>query len=300
MNMKRRFFFILALVTIFLSTSHSAHTQPPRQVKPSLITLQVSSLDRSISWYKEMLGFEMDNRYTYIKQKTKIAVLKLKDFYIELIQNTASTSQTPTMYAVPDYGYYKMGFLVTGFDDFYQELKQKHPDQVNGVISSEVNGYTYFDLYDPDSTLIQIIASAKSMDSLVIRPYIIGIKVSDMESEINWYEQNLDLTFTRKWEVADRGIYVRQLYADGFIIELQKETSGQYPLKESGQAGINKEMIRGICKMTLQTDNIQSLCESLKTHHSQILQDITPKSAAWYTSFLVTEDTEKNTIQIIQ
>lgn len=298
--MKRRLSFILALFTIVSLFSHSADAQPPRQVKPSLITLQVSSLDRSIAWYKEMLGFEMDDRFTYIKQKTKIAVLKRKDFYIELIQNTASGSPMPSVTGSSNYGFYKMGFLVTAFEDFYQELKQKHPDQVNGVISSEVSGYTYFDLYDPDSTLIQIIASAKSMDSREIRPYLIGIKVSDMESEINWYEQNLDFTFTRKWEVSDRGIYVRQLYADGFIIELQKDTPDEDPVKEAGQAGVKKDVISGICKMTFQTDDIQSLCESLKTNRSQLLQEITAKSAAWYTSFLITEDTEKNTIQIIQ
>ncbi len=298
--MKRRLSFILALFTIVFLFNHSADAQPPRQVKPSLITLQVSSLDRSVSWYKEMLGFVMDDRYTFIKQKTKIAVLKRKDFYIELIQSTATGSQMPSVAGASNYGYYKMGFLITGFDDFYQELKQKHPDQVNGVINSEISGYTYFDLYDPDSTLIQIIASAKSMDAREIRPYLIGIKVSDIESEINWYEQNLDFTFTRKWEVSDRGIYVRQLYADGFIIELLKDTSGEDPVKETGHAGIKKDVISGICKITFQTDDIQSLCESLKTNHSQLLQEITSKSAAWYTSFLITEDTEKNTIQIIQ
>jgi catechol 2,3-dioxygenase-like lactoylglutathione lyase family enzyme/predicted enzyme related to lactoylglutathione lyase len=266
-----------------------------------MVSLQVESLDQSISWYKEMLGFEMDNRYTFVKQKTKIAVLKLNDFYIELIQNqsTASGDQIRLLHNTVCCGFYKMGFLVNDLNVFYQELKQEHPDQLNGIIDSEVSGYTYFDLYDPDSTHIQIIASSKPKESREIRPYLIGITVTDMESEITWYEQNLYFTFTRKWEVSEEGIYVRQLYSDGFIIELQKERTNPGLATEAKTSG-EKEDATGISKMTFRTDNLQALSESLKANHTTLLQEITPKSSAWYTSFLVTEDAENNTIQIIQ
>lgn len=299
--MKHRAYRILAFIATFFLLSFQSNAQPAVQVKPSQVSIQVESLDKSVAWYKEMLGFEVDNRYTFVKQKTRIAVLKLKDFYVELIQNqsTASGDQISLPRSRVCCGFYKMGLLVTNFNAFYQELKQEHPDQVNGIIDSEVSGYTYFDLYDPDSTLIQIIASSKPKESREIRPYLIGITVSDMESEITWYEQNLDFTFTRKWEVSDKGIYVRQLYSDGFIIELQKESTNPGPAAET-KPSWGKEDATGINKMTFRTDNLQALSESLKANHTQLLQEITQKSAAWYTSFLVTEDAEKNTIQIIQ
>ena len=300
--MKRRFPLVLGLVAIFFSLYSSSYAQTSHMVRPSQISIQVGNLDQSTSWYKEMLGFDVVDRYNFVKQKSKIAVMKLKDFYIELIQdqNPPASGQSLHKNDPGQCGFYKMGFLVTGFDEFYQALKQEHPDQVNSIINSEVSGYTYVELFDPDGTLIQIIASSKPQETRELRPYLIGVRVTDMESEINWYEQNLDFTFTRKWEITDKGIYVRQLYAEGFIIELQKQTSTRDLASEAEHAGTMKEENRGISKITFKTDNIQSLSESLKTHHSQLLQEITPKSSSWYTSFLVTEDAEKNMIQIIQ
>ena len=112
--MKHRSFHVLALFTIFLSPCLSSVAQTLPQVKPSQVSILVESLDKSISWYKEMLGCEVDNRYTFIKQKTKIAVLKLNDFYIELIQNQNTPPSGDDIHRQINAelcGFRKMGFI---------------------------------------------------------------------------------------------------------------------------------------------------------------------------------------------
>ncbi len=299
--MKRRFFPLLALFAAFSSISLSSVAQPSIPVRPFQISLLVSNLSESTSWYKNMLGFELVERYNVAQQKTKTAILKLNDFYVELIQkeNTCSRNLINLPENTEICGFFKTGFRVTDFEYYHQHAKQLHPEQVTDIITSPISGSVYFYMYDPDHTLVQIFPSPNPKDPVRIKPYLVGIMVDDLESEINWYEQNLGYAFIQKWDVTAENLYVRLLLSGSFVIELRKEKINHlHPVELRLPEG--KTTLLGMHRMIFKVDNIQSFSETLKENKTPLLQEITTIPATRYTSFLEIEDVEKNPIQIIQ
>lgn len=299
--MKRRFLLLLAFVAAFFFMNLSSHAQPLSPVRPFQVTIMVRDLGESVSWYKEMLGFALVEKLNVPLQKTKTAILALNDFYLELVQkeNTCSRNQVSVPENTEICGFSKAGFRVTDFENFHNRVKQLHPEQVTDIITSEISGSVYFYMYDPDQTMVQIFPSPNTKDPTRIKPYLIGIIVGDMESEINWYEENLGYAFTQKWDVTAENQYVRLLVSGSFVVELRKEKINQVHTAEL-RLPEGKTTLLGIQAMTFRVDNIQTYSETLKDNKTPLLQEITNKPAGRFTALLEIEDPERNPIRIIQ
>ncbi|MBP6978644.1 MAG: VOC family protein [Lentimicrobiaceae bacterium] len=299
--MKHGFLTTLALLLAFSFIDLSTYAQTTASVRPFQVSITVSDLGKSIAWYKEMLGFELIEKFNVTQQKTKTAILELNDFYLELVQKENTCSRN--LIKIPDdaeiCGFFKAGFRVTDFEDYHQQVKQLHPEQVTDIITSEINGSVYFYMADPDQITIQIFPSPNTKDPMRIKPYLIGIIVDNIEPEIEWYEQNLGYAFTQKWDVTADNQYVRLLVSGPFVVELRQEKINHlHP--EGLHLPEGKTTLLGIHKMTFRVDNILTYSETLRENNTPLLQEITKRPAGRYTAFLEIEDPEKNPIQIIQ
>lgn len=299
--MKPGFFNLLVLFGAFSLLNQASFAQPASPVRPFQMTIMVSDLGRSIAWYKEMLGFGLSEKYNVAQQKSKNAILQLDGFFIELVQkeNTCSRDLVNLPPDAEICGFFKAGFRVNDFENFHRQIKQLHPEQVTDIITSQISGSVYFYMVDPDQTMIQIFPSPNAKDPNPIKPYLVGIIVDNMESEINWYEQNLGYAFTQKWDVTAENQYVRLLVSGSFVVELRKEKINQ--VHTAGlQLPEGKTTLLGIQAMAFRVDNIQTYSETLKENKTPLLREITRIPAGRYTAFLEIEDAEKNPIRIIQ
>lgn len=64
------------------------------------IGLEVENLEEAISFYKNLLGFEVEDRFSFMGEK--IAFLTLKAFRIELIENQLERKSTHICFEVTD------------------------------------------------------------------------------------------------------------------------------------------------------------------------------------------------------
>lgn len=291
----------LACIATFIFSPSFLTAQASVDIMPLQVNIQVSNLNKSITWYHEMLGFELVEKFTKTQPKAQSALLHLNGFYIELDkqENTCSPSSMALPETTEICGFCKVGFHVTGFEKYHQQVKQLHPDQVTEIITSEFSGSVYFYMYDPDHTLIQIFPASGSSDPIRITPYLIGITVQDMDTELSWYEENLGFAFIQKWDVPASNLYVRLMISEGFIVELRQEKPKSVFLADLSMPAGKSELL-GIHHVVFKTGDIQGFADHLKSNQVVPFQDITPYSQNRYDSFMLLGDAENNLIRIVQ
>lgn len=291
----------LACSATFIFSPSFLNAQSSVGIKPLQVNIQVSNLNKSIAWYRDMLGFELVEKFSKTQPKAQSALLHLDGFYIELDkqENSCATSSLTLPEATEICGFCKVGFHVTGFEKYHQQVKQLHPDQVTDIITSEFSGSVYFCMYDPDQTLIQIFPASGSSDPITITPYLIGVTVKDMDAELSWYEENLGFAFIQKWDVPASNLYVRLLISGGFVVELRKEKPN-FISRTDLEMPAGKTELLGIHHITFRIDDLQAHSDLLKSNHVTPVQEITPSTVSRFDSFMLVCDAEKNLLQIVQ
>ncbi len=112
------------------------------QVKYS--TIIVKDMEESIRFYQDVLGFEVDSRYTPTPDIT-ITLMRAKgDAMIELIKNN-----------VNDVGFYSVGMEVDDMDSAMKELKSKGVKIIKEPVSTLVGSVAF--LEDPNGVTIAVI-----------------------------------------------------------------------------------------------------------------------------------------------
>lgn len=122
--------------------------------------LIVNDMDTSIAWYSEMLGFEIIDKREYPESGFKQANLKRDNAIIEIIQLNSAFSAKDV---IPDYnsktrliGFFKIGFLISDFDEFMTHLAKKNVEYHGKVVLDNDSGKRMVIVKDPDDNRIQL------------------------------------------------------------------------------------------------------------------------------------------------
>ena len=155
--MKKILVIISLLFLPMLSYTQSNSLASP---EPYFSALIVDDIDVSIDWYSKYLGLKLLNKNEFGDSGFKQANLKRGNILIELIElSNAIYPET----VIPDYtnktrllGYFKIGFLISEFDEWMLHLTKLKVDFHGSVVVNDLTGRRMVIIKDPDGNRIQI------------------------------------------------------------------------------------------------------------------------------------------------
>lgn len=154
----KKIVFILSFIWIpFLTYAQNDISQDLEAYFSALI---VSDFDASISWYSNVLGFEVINRLESVERGFKQTNLKRGNILIELIELNKAVHLKDV---VPNYndktrtiGFFKIGFWVTDFEKWIDHLTDKKVDFYGSIVTDDSTSKRMVIITDPDGNRIQI------------------------------------------------------------------------------------------------------------------------------------------------
>lgn len=133
----------------------------PNNARPFLIAVQVDSLDRSIAWYRDILGFTLHDKKEFPDYGLKIAMMKSGDFELELVDNVKSQNKSDALkklHADEITGFAKIAFRVDDVSAKHKELKAKGAEFKVELRESNINPKEkFFIVGDADGNWVQIV-----------------------------------------------------------------------------------------------------------------------------------------------
>lgn len=150
------YIWLIFIVTI----SSQAQTTPPNDLTPYFNAIIVNDMDSSLSWYQQVLGYEVLNSNQFPEMGLKQANLKKGDASIELIELNSAIDPNEL---IPNFnsntkmiGLFKFGFYVDNFDQWIEYLKLNQVEFKGRVVSDELSGKQMVIILDPDGNRIQL------------------------------------------------------------------------------------------------------------------------------------------------
>ena len=135
---------------------------PLATARPYLVSLSVANLDKSVRWYRDVLGFRETRRLNVPNSSLRISFLELNGFRLELIEFKDSVSLTAIQSKFPAVddrakvqGFGKLAFAVTSVVEAATSLKSKEVKFVREVTQEKDTGETWFMIEDLDGNSIQ-------------------------------------------------------------------------------------------------------------------------------------------------
>ena len=130
------------------------------EIEAHFSAIIVTDIDASIAWYETMLGFKILNRREFAEASFKQANLKRGSALMELIE--LDTSLEPKK-VIADYnpktrltGLFKIGFLVSDFDQLIQHLKNHNAAFHGSIVNDALSGKRMVIIKDSEDNRIQI------------------------------------------------------------------------------------------------------------------------------------------------
>lgn len=303
-------FIIILLSRVFPLTAQSIDpaldTLTTNFATPNLITFCVQDLKNSIIWYEDVLNCEVDKQQVNPEQKTKLALLSLGDFHIELVQKESSIDIDDTSFGEDVAyicGYKSFGFRVSDFDAYHQFISEKEIPYISEIRNNSFASGRFFVIHDVDQNELVFIEDLRNTSSVNeshsnnfnMEPYWASIVVEDLESEVVWFEENLGFYFYKKFDYEN--IETRLLLTDGFILELK-----HYRDKTISRGDVSKESntIMGLSKLTFEVDNIDMVMSHMNKNNIDLELDLSESEYAWAKKHFLVHDSEDNLIEIVQ
>lgn len=126
----------------------------------SFVAVIVNDIDVSISWYQEVLGFELIDRVDVPERGFRQSNLKRALMDIELIELKTAISQEEVLSKNPSvshiHGIFKVGFQVSDFDAWLLHLTNAKVEFGGSVVTDQKTGKRMLIIKDPDSNRIQL------------------------------------------------------------------------------------------------------------------------------------------------
>ncbi len=151
---------ILVLLIIgFLSIASYAQEDGLSDPEAYFSAMIVSDIEKSITWYVDVIGFEVLNKKEFPDAGFKQANLKRGNVLVELIEMDKAVSVEK---AIPNYngktrirGLFKIGFLISDFDEWIDHLTAKKAQFHGSVVTNAESGKRMVIFKDPDGNRIQ-------------------------------------------------------------------------------------------------------------------------------------------------
>lgn len=150
------------LIVTLLLASNICNSQSTKLPNPAayFTAIIVNNIDTSISWYSEILGFEVIDETEVANRGLKQANLKRGNIHIELIQISTSVSSTTLLEERPQgtrvQGFFKFGIMVNDFDLWMDHLNNVDANIHGSVVTDPTSNKKMVIIKDPDGNRIQL------------------------------------------------------------------------------------------------------------------------------------------------
>ncbi len=297
-----------SLLGIILSLHGS--TVSPKAVDaptPKLIAITVSNLDNSIEWYKTHLQFETDTIMEFPDYDLRIGLLKLGDFFLELIDFENSVSKCEL--SLPDgkteiNGFFKMGFQTNDIEELYSELKDNKAKVVAPIdflppIKGKNWPEKYFLIEDPDGNYIQFFSKEKNPSGydISLTPFLVAVSSPDIDSTIEWYKTHFGATlFSPK--VGNKGNERVLIKIGDFIMEIG-EFKGYTNFEDIKRPeGVSDFHVHGIHKLAFATTGLPEMYNQMKSANVTVSFDLAETDGSLVgNQYFIIKDKFGNSIQ---
>jgi len=273
--------------------------------EPILIGIVSENAEKCAKWYIDMFDMELIDRDILPDAAYKQITLRGHNFFLEITekQNLISKNNLSLNSDMLICGFNKIGIAVDGLSSFHEKIKTRS-DNESEIIDDPIIGTSYFYLYDNDGNRLQIFEARNRFinDSIVIEKPILsllGISVMDLNSSIEWYEDNLGFRFMRKFDISESGTHIILLRSNQFTLELDNFDKGMIEREKIESLQENQELI-GINKFTLEVEDINNIQDHLSSNNVNTLSKIVKGRSEWNKQYMFVNDSEGNLIQLIQ
>lgn len=151
----RTLILVIAVLTLF-----NTYAQSDVSIKPYFVAVIVEDIEVSKDWYVNNLGFKVSNQMKLENRGIYQANLVRDGALLELIQINSAISKEefpkPEEGKVYYQGLFKIGFLVEGFDEFIDSLKEKNVEFHGDVVMDERLNTRMVIVKDPDNNYVQL------------------------------------------------------------------------------------------------------------------------------------------------
>jgi|GEM_PF-5214267 len=138
-------------------------------LRPYLLAISVASLDTSVNWYQDNLGFKIVRRAEAPDHTIKMVNVERDGFQIEIVENTSAISVQQKLPGIDGdlvRGFKKIAFRVDDISRWASELKSKKAVFRYDIRDSASFPGKWFIIEDPDGNWIQFFEIYAAIDYL--------------------------------------------------------------------------------------------------------------------------------------
>lgn len=154
--MKKYMATFLLSVSCFLSNGQDQALE----LTANFSAIIVSDIDTTIEWYGEKLGFQVVDRIDLPERGLKQANLQRGSLRLELIELAQTLAIDNVLADEPRgtkvEGFFKIGFSVTDFDKWVEDLESKNAEFHGSVVNDKISGKRMVIIRDPSGNRIQL------------------------------------------------------------------------------------------------------------------------------------------------
>ena len=259
-------------------------------------------METSIDWYMNKLGFEAEKSIKeYPDRNLRLAVIKAGDFHLELLEKKPSIDRSEFLPDNNSYlgGIFKLGFLINDIEKKYQELKNlKDVDFITeiGTLPNTTIELKwpkrYFLIKDPDGNYIQFFSFDDHLQQSMT-PWLIMFTVSNIESVVAWYVDNLGFKYHQtvgvqgnRRAIIEKNNYVLELYEPSAVVSMDKIPEGNTVL--------------GFSELAFGIQNFDATSQNMKSKKVQFRTLPQKSTYGWATKTMTVQDMEGNTIRLFK
>jgi len=218
-----------------------------RTIELVRIELIVKNLTTSSTWYINNLGLERKN-------KVDNTMLLANDSF-ELLLKENKYALPEQMFQLPKGiefldGYSKIGFATNNINNLYTDLLKKRVTVFRELTKGDFFEGQYFIVTDPDGNFIQIFSNSSQANKnvTILKPFMIGKVVSNIEKQIDWFTKNFNSKLTELFDMQEFKMKIGYLEIKDIYFELLETKVSA--AKSALNIKSNRENLLGISSIT--------------------------------------------------